>query len=60
MGTRLISAQHFASEQIKQESADLEAKWEGLRGVVEGRVELFDLSVSFHESQQKVHFEFVL
>lgn len=54
MGTRLISAQHFASEQIKQESADLEAKWEGLRGVVEGRVELFDLSVSFHESQQKV------
>lgn len=54
MGERLIQAQHYALEQIRTESAGLKEKWEGLRGVVEERVELFDLSVSFHESQQKV------
>ena len=59
MGTRLVSAQHFASDQIKKESAQLEAKWERLRGVVNERVELFDLSVSFHETQQKVYFTMV-
>lgn len=54
VGERLISAQHYASEQIRSDSRDLEKQWERLKGVVSERVELFDLSVSFHETQQKV------
>ena len=57
MGKRLISAQHFASEKIKELSEELEAKWERLKGVVEGRVELFDLSLSFHQNQHEVCIE---
>lgn len=54
MGDRLIASQHYAEEQIRAESQELEERWEGLRGVIEERVELFDLSVSFHENQHKV------
>lgn len=55
MGEKLIAAQHYASEQIRSISKQLEEEWERLRGIIEGRVELLDLSVSFHENQQKVH-----
>ncbi len=54
VGERLVLAQHYASEQIKRESKELEGKWEEIRGVVKDRVGLLDLSVSFHESQEKV------
>ena len=54
VGERLIAAQHYASSQIQNMSSKLEGKWAVLRSVVEERVELLDLSVSFHDSEEKV------
>lgn len=54
MGDKLVASHHFAREQIQRKLDELQDKWEVLRGVVEERVELLDLSVSFHDSQQKV------
>jgi len=54
MGDKLIAAHHFAREQIQCKLDELKDKWEVLKSVVEDRVELLDLSVSFHDSQQQV------
>ena len=54
MGDKLVAAHHFAREQIQRKLDELQEKWDVLRGVVEERVELLDLSVSFQDSQQKV------
>ncbi len=54
LGDKLVAAHHFARDQIQRKLDELQEKWDVLRGVVEERVELLDLSVQFHDSQQEV------
>ena len=54
LGERLVSAKHYATEQIKDQSVEVRGRWDKLSVLVDQRASLFSLSISFFDRQQKV------
>jgi len=54
MGKELQEANHYASEHIKGLMVDLSNQWESFCQLLQERVGLLELSVSFHEKLQLV------
>ena len=55
MGDRLTAANHYAAEIFRSRSKELKGCWESLAQMTEERTTLLTLSISFHDSQQKVN-----
>ena len=55
VGERLISARHYALDVMQFGNKKLRTHWETFSAIVEDRNNMFELSVVFHDWQQKVH-----
>ena len=54
VGERLIAARHYALDVMQVGNKRLKTNWEKFSTIVEERNNMFELSVVFHDWQQKV------
>lgn len=54
VGNRLLESGHYASQQIKQISSQLEKEWKAFAAALDERSTLLDMSGSFHQKCDQV------
>lgn len=56
VGNRLLESGHYASQQIKQISSQLEKEWKAFAAALDERSTLLDMSGGFHQKCDQVSF----
>lgn len=54
VGNRLLEAGHYASQQIKQISGQLEQEWKAFAAALDERSALLEMSATFHQKCDQV------
>lgn len=54
VGNRLLESGHYASQQIKQISGQLEKEWKAFAAALDERSTLLEMSASFHQKCDQV------
>ena len=54
VGNRLLESGHYASQQIKQISGQLEQEWKAFAAALDERSTLLEMSASFHQKCDQV------
>lgn len=54
VGNRLLESGHYASQQIKQISSQLEQEWKAFAAALDERSTLLEMSASFHQKCDQV------
>lgn len=54
VGNRLLESGHYASQQIKQISSQLEKEWKAFAAALDERSTLLEMSASFHQKCDQV------
>lgn len=54
VGNRLLEAGHYASQQIKQISGQLEQEWKAFAAALDERSTLLEMSATFHQKCDQV------
>lgn len=54
VGSRLLEAGHYASQQIKQISSQLEQEWKAFAAALDERSALLEMSAAFHQKCDQV------
>jgi len=54
VGNRLLESGHYASQQIKQISAQLEQEWKAFAAALDERSTLLEMSATFHQKCDQV------
>lgn len=57
VGNRLLESGHYASQQIKQISGQLEKEWKAFAAALDERSTLLEMSASFHQKCDQVRGE---
>lgn len=55
VGSRLLESGHYASQQIKQISGQLEQEWKAFAAALDERSTLLEMSASFHQKCDQVN-----
>lgn len=54
VGNRLLEAGHYASQQIKEISGQLEQEWKAFAAALDERSALLEMSAAFHQKCDQV------